>query len=200
MDLLLCAVDIVFTVIKWTFVLSVGYLLGNVIIPLCGCLNYDRRCLRTRDADGENNALDTTLSALRVAASLAPDAGFDAATSIIHAARDRTLSNGRLHLYVVNRTNPLAPPATYGAGGPVVVMTLPMMQQRWPRLFDKSDGQHATAASKALALLVSETTETALVVANRLCVGQAILDAEFGPRDDPIVERVRVLVAGVAPP
>lgn len=199
MDLFLSTViDFIFSVVKWTFILGVGFLVGNVAATCRGSADRERRSLRARDA--ENSALGRALTALRAAASLAPNAGFDAATSILCVARDTTLPSERLHLYVVDRDDPLARPATtHGAAGPIAVMTLDMMQQRWPRLFERCDGQRAAGASKALALLAADITESGSVVAKRLCVGQATLDAEFGPRDDPVVERVRALVAGVAP-
>nr|UMO79049.1 hypothetical protein [Pandoravirus belohorizontensis] len=200
MDLLLSTViDVVFSVVKWTFILGIGFLVGNVVAMCRSSADRDQRSLRARDA--ENGALGRALTALRTAASLAPDAGFDAAASILCVVRNTALLSERLQLYVVNRDDPLTRPATttHSPTGPTTVMTLDMMQQRWPRLFERCDGQHAAGASKALALLVAETTESGSIVAKRLCVGQATLDAEFGPHDDPVVERARALVAGVAP-
>ncbi|AGO83595.1 hypothetical protein psal_cds_137 [Pandoravirus salinus] len=158
--------------------------------------------MRVRRAgnDDDNHALTTAVSGLRVAASLAPDAGFDAAARVLRAAREKSHRDGRLRLYLVDQADPL--PATCGGGDRVAVMTLAAVRQRWPRLFDsnddKSSSARATDAPEAVRLLTRETAETDLVVVSRLCLGEAALDAEFGPRDDPIVERVRALVAGMA--
>lgn len=198
MGLLLGIADVAFSAINWIFVLGMGYLLGNVIVPLCGRLVYNPRCLRVRGTGDENDALDAALRALHVAGSLAPDAGFDAAASIFHVARERALPTDLVRLYVVDRSDPLPPPhpaTAHGAAGPVAVMTLPMIRRRWPRLFDKDHGQRAAGTSEALALLVTRTTHANFVVVHHLAVGQATLDAEFGPQDDPVVARVRALVA-----
>lgn len=113
-----------------------------------------------------------------------------AAKAIVEAA-SATPRDASLDLYVV------AGPC---AGMPNSIVTLATMRHQWPRLFEHGDPGTAEGAKVWSLVLLRDPARFGRVVVNRVALDRAMLDAEFGPREDPLVARLRTLVPAVPPP
>ncbi|WBR14925.1 hypothetical protein pkur_cds_751 [Pandoravirus kuranda] len=140
----------------------------------------------------DDGAWKLAVMALNVAATFSPDGSVDDAEAIVRAARD-VAPAANLHLYVVGRVDD----AHSGTRKPAV-MTAQTMRRRWPSLF-KHGGPGTAEGAEVWSHILDQPVASGRVVTRRLFVDQSVLDAEFGPRQDPIVERVRALVASRVP-
>lgn len=113
-----------------------------------------------------------------------------AAKAIVEAA-SVTPRDAPLDLYVV------AGPC---AGMPSTVVTLASMRRLWPRLFEHGDPDTPEGTKVWSLMLLPDHVRFGRVVVHRVVLDRATLDAEFGPREDPLVARLRTLVPAVPPP
>nr|UDO48119.1 hypothetical protein [Pandoravirus massiliensis] len=123
------------------------------------------------------------VDALGAAAAFGPG-DMHAAKAIVEAAL-ATQRGAPLDLYVV------AGPC---AGMPSTVVTLESMRQQWPRLFEHGDPGTAEGAKVWSLALLPDPVRFGRIAAHRVVLDRATLDVEFGPREDPLVARLRALV------
>ncbi|WBR14260.1 hypothetical protein pkur_cds_85 [Pandoravirus kuranda] len=112
------------------------------------------------------------------------------AKAIVEAA-SATPRDASLDLYVV--PGPCA-------GMPGNIVTLATMRNQWPRLFEHGDPGTAEGAKVWSLMLLPDPARFGRVAFQRVVLDRAMLDAEFGPREDPLVARLRTLVPAVPPP
>nr|UMO79050.1 hypothetical protein [Pandoravirus belohorizontensis] len=143
-------------------------------------------------ASSDDGAWKLAMMALDVAATFSPDGSFDDAEAIVSAARD-VAPAADLCLYVVDRIDD-----AHSGARKAAIMTVQSMRRQWPLLF-KHGGPGTAEGTKVWSHILDQPVRSGRVVVRRLLVDQSVLDAEFGPRQDPIVERVRVLVASRDP-
>ncbi|AVK76774.1 hypothetical protein pmac_cds_86 [Pandoravirus macleodensis] len=130
-----------------------------------------------------------TIEALDAAAAFGTG-DMHAAKAIVEAA-SATQRDASLDLYVV------AGPC---AGMPGTVVTLASMRRQWPRLFEHGDPDTSEGTKVWSLMLLPDHVRFGRVVVHRVVLDRATLDAEFGPREDPLVARLRSLVPAVPPP
>ncbi|AVK74547.1 hypothetical protein pqer_cds_125 [Pandoravirus quercus] len=202
------AASVAVFVVHWTVVLFIiAYFPPLYSVPLCiawvALASFASKQTGETNADcksdaptvratmsNEDAAWKLATAALDVAATFSSDGGVKAAKAIINAARD-VAPGADLHLYVVDCADPAR---SSDRQSDVDVMTLDMMRRRWPLLF-KHGGPRAAEGANVWSLILGQPVVTGRVVVHRLLVAQAALDAEFGPQEDPVVARVRALVA-----